>query len=188
MKAALLIIDMQETFLDETSSHFLKKGREVIPHVQKLQNFFREKNLPVIFVKRVHRGAVDVDKPRLPIADTFAKIGTKGANIIEELSPKEDEIVITKKRFSAFFYTELELILRRLGIDTLILTGVQTPNCIRATAVDGLSYDYDVYIVSDGTASKTTEIQTANLNDLKNMGAKIVNTEEMIDIIDRNSE
>jgi len=82
----------------------------------------------------------------------------------------------------------LELILRRLGIDTLILTGVQTPNCIRATAVDGLSYDYDVYIVSDGTASKTTEIQTANLNDLKNMGAKIVNTEEMIDIIDRNSE
>jgi len=49
---------MQETFLDETSSHFLKKGREVIPHVQKLTKLFREKNLPVIFVKRVHRGAV----------------------------------------------------------------------------------------------------------------------------------
>ena len=186
MKVALLIIDMQETFLDEVSPHFLRKGREVISNVQKLLNIFRERNLPIIFVKRVHRGTIDIDKPRIPIADNFAKIGTSGADIVEELAPKEDEIVVIKKRFSAFFYTELELILRRLGIDTLILTGVQTPNCIRATAVDGLSYDYDVYVVSDGTASSTAEIQTANLNDLENMGAKIVNTEKIIDIVKRN--
>ena len=183
MKVALLIIDMQGTFLDEASPHYLRKGREIIPHVQRLLNFFREKNLPVIFVKREHRGTIDIDKPRIPIADNFAKIGTSGANIVEELAPKEDEIVVIKKRFSAFFYTELELILRRLGIDTLILTGVQTPNCIRATAVDGLSYDYDVYVVSDGTASATLEVQTANLNDLENMGVKIVNADEITKLI-----
>ncbi len=187
MKIALLIIDMQEAFLDEQSPLFVKQGRDIIPNVQKLLELFREKNFPIIFVKREHRGAVDIDKPRIAVADIFAKTYSKGANIIEELSPKEGEIVVIKKRFSAFFYTELELILRRLGIDTLILTGVQTPNCIRATAVDGLSYDYDVYVVSDGTASETTEIQTANLNDLKNMGAKIVDTEEIIDIVKRNS-
>lgn len=186
MNIALLIIDMQEDFLNESSPLFVKGGLEIVPNIEKLLKVFREKNLPRIFIKREHRGEMDIDKMRLIHAGKVLLPESAGSKIIEPLAPVKDEIVIVKKRFSAFFHTELDLILRRLHIDTLIITGVQTPNCIRQTAVDGLSYDYDVIVVSDGTASSTKGVQEANLYDLKNMGAKVFSTEEVLHYLNSN--
>ncbi|BAL80383.1 cysteine hydrolase family protein [Caldisericum exile] len=183
MKPALLIIDMQEDFLDESSPLFVKGGREIIPNIEMLLSFFRKQNLNRIFIKREHRGSIDIDKPRIPYGGKVLLPNSEGAKIVKELFPMESEIVVIKKRFSAFFHTELDLILRRLQIDTLILTGVQTPNCIRATAVDGVSYDYDVIVVSDGTASSSDEVQKANLFDLEKMGIKILNVNDVIEFI-----
>ncbi|MGB9770255.1 MULTISPECIES: cysteine hydrolase family protein [Caldisericum] len=185
MNIALLIIDMQEDFLNESSPLFVKGGKDIIPNIERLLSFFRKHNFPRIFVKREHRSEVDIDKPRIPYGGSVLLPNSKGASIVKPLLPTESEIVVIKKRFSAFFHTELDLILRRLHIDTLVITGVQTPNCIRATAVDGLSYDYDIIIASDGTASSSYEIQKVNLLDLKNMGAKVLETHEIIELIKR---
>ena len=76
-----------------------------------------------------------------------------------------------KRRMSAFMNTHLESLLRRLGIDHVVLAGVQTPNCIRATATDAVCLDIPrVTVLADATASDTAEVQGANLFDMRNLG------------------
>ena len=74
----------------------------------------------------------------------------------------ESDYRIVKPRFSGFFGTPLDLILRRLGVDTVILAGTTTPNCIRTSCYDALSLDYDAIVLSDCTSSVTEEVQRAN--------------------------
>lgn len=180
----LLIIDMQYDFLDSSSPLFVKEGPLIIPNVKKLLSYFREKGLPVIYVRRIHRAdGSDIDKPRLEMFEKYQGLlieGTRGAEIVDELKPLPSEIIVTKKRFSAFFHTELDIILRRLNIKSLVICGVQTPNCIRATAVDAISFDYDVIVLEGCTASSSHEVQLCNLNDLKNMGIKVLKSEDII--------
>ena len=76
------------------------------------------------------------------------------------------------------FQTELDLILRRMDIRTVILAGTTTPNCIRTTCYDANALDYNVVVLSDCTSSQTEEIQQANLSDMERMGALIINSRE----------
>ncbi|MGB9694627.1 MAG: cysteine hydrolase family protein [Caldisericaceae bacterium] len=186
-RVCLLIIDMQYDFLEPDSELFVKQGPAIIGKISELLSFFREHQLSIVFVRRLHRkDGSDIDKPR---ADLFSKTGgfliegSRGAQIVEKLKPLDNEIVITKKRWSAFFGTELDLILRRSNINTLIMCGVQTPNCIRATFTDAISFDYDVVVMEDGTASNNEETQRANLNDMKNMGARIMSVKEIVELL-----
>lgn len=186
-RICLLIIDMQYDFLDASSPLFVRGGPLIINNVRGILNYFRENKLHLIFVKRLHRvDGSDVDKPRIELFnDTggFLIEGTRGVEIVEELKPLPSEIVVVKKRWSAFFHTELDLILRRKKIQTLILGGVQTPNCIRTTFTDAISLDYNVIVLEDGTASNTINVQKSNLFDMGNMGAKILKTNEVINLL-----
>jgi nicotinamidase-related amidase len=190
-KVCLVIIDMQHDFLDESSPLFVQGGPLIIVNLLKVLTFFRKNKLPVIFVRRIHRNdGSDVDKPRVGLFKSvggFLLEGSKGAEIVEAIKPLPSEVIVTKKRWSAFFQTELDLILRRYQIETLILTGVQMPNCIRATATDAISLDYDVVILEDGTASSSIEVQKGNLIDMANMGAKILKTDEVIELLSSNA-
>jgi len=188
-KICLLIIDMQNDFLNPVSPLFVSGGPGIIENLYAVLEFFRQNNLQRIFVRRLHRqDGSDVDKPRIELfrkTGGFLIEGSNGAEIVNKLKPLPNEIIITKKRWSAFFKTELDLILRRGMIDPLIIGGVQTPNCIRATAVDAISSDYNVILLEDGTASNSPEIQRANLSDLKNMGAEISSTLETITMFNK---
>ncbi|EPR33244.1 isochorismatase hydrolase, partial [Alkalidesulfovibrio alkalitolerans DSM 16529] len=97
-----------------------------------------------------------------------------GAEIIAELAPLPGEYRLVKRRFSAFLDTEFDLMLRGLGVSTLILCGTQYPNCIRSTAVDAMARDYRVIVVTDACSAQTPEIAEANVTDLANMGIKCV--------------
>jgi nicotinamidase-related amidase len=186
-RICLLIIDMQYDFLDASSPLFVRGGPLIINNVRGILNYFRENKFHLIFVKRLHRvDGSDVDKPRIELFNNtggFLIEGTRGVEIVEELKPLPSEIVVVKKRWSAFFHTELDLILRRKKIQTLILGGVQTPNCIRASVTDAISLDYDVIVLEDGTASSDLEIQKLNLLDMENIGAKILRTDEVINLL-----
>lgn len=101
--------------------------------------------------------------------------GSAGAAIVSSLLPMPGEIKIVKKRFSAFHQTHLNSILRRMGCVNVVLSGVQTPNCIRATAVDAVSLDYkDVTVLADCSASKSKAVQDSNLRDLRDVGIHTV--------------
>lgn len=182
-KTALLVIDMQHDFCDPDGKLFVGPDAvECIPKVQDAVTAARACNMPVVWIVREHdsRG-IDVEKCRTHLYGN-GKVGavlsgSNGVKMMEGLAPllkqSPTEYVIIKKRFSAFFATHLDLVLRRLDVKHLVISGVQTPNCIRATAYDAVSMDYDVAVLADATASATKEIQSANLFDLKNIGVKI---------------
>ena len=96
----------------------------------------------------------------------------------EEFEVIDSDRVMIKPRFSAFFATSLDLVLRRLGVQTVVLAGTTTPNCIRTTAYDGISLDYNV-IALDCTSSVTPQVQRANLEDMQRIGAQIMTLDEI---------
>jgi nicotinamidase-related amidase len=175
---AVLVIDMQQDFLSPASPLFVAGGPAMVPNLQRALKAARSANASIIHATRRHRATgIDVDQSRRALfAETggFLVAGTPGAEELPQLAPTSGDFTVVKTRWSAFFATDLDALLRRLGTHRLILTGVQTPNCIRATANDALSLDYATTVLSDATASQTDEIQLSNLRDMAAMGVEIM--------------
>jgi len=183
-KTAFIIIDMQKDFCQPGAPFEVKGAMNVVPYIKRALDACRIHKIPIIHVFRYYRAdGSDVELTRY---DAFMKAGggcvqgTQGAEILDELKPIEGEYLIIKQRWSAFFQTELDCVLKRLGVEQIIVTGVQTPNCIRSTVWDANSLDYEVIVLRDGTGARTAEVHNANLIDIENIGIKIMTTDELI--------
>jgi len=97
--------------------------------------------------------------------------GTQGAEVIDDLEPKSTDMILPKRRFSAFFKTDLDQTLRTLGVDTIVVTGMTTEFCVLMTALDGLCHDFSVIILEDCTASRTKELRKGCLNLYREMSS-----------------
>ncbi|MDO4300739.1 MAG: cysteine hydrolase [Clostridia bacterium] len=188
-KTALIIIDMENGFLNEESAQCIKMAKATLPACARVADYARQKDIPVFFVNRVYRpDGSDVEHTRFKSWYEGGKaMSNKCDELLScenpgELSPEDGDYVIIKPRFSAFFMTELDLILRRLGIENVILIGTTTPNCVRSTCYDAISLDYNVVIIEDCCSSQTAEIQKANIADMKNIGADIITSEEFLNM------
>src|SRR5208337_4223294 len=180
---ALLIIDMQNDFVREGALLRVAQAEKVIPKIQDVLKEFRAKNLPVFHILRVHRSDgsdVEITRQELFSKHPFAVQATPGAQEIDELKPLPGEYVIEKARMSAFIGTELDLMLRTLGITVLVITGVQTPNCIRTTVFDAIAYNHPVILVDDATGAQSEEIHRANVRDMANIGARVMDAQALI--------
>jgi nicotinamidase-related amidase len=80
---------------------------------------------------------------------------------------------------SAFIGTELDLMLRNIGVTEIVVTGIQTPNCIRTTVFDAIAYNYPVVLVEDAVGAQTDEIHKANVRDMANIGVKILKSQDI---------
>ena len=179
-KAALVVIDLENGFVAHGSPHRIATAEETLPACAKVIRASREHGIPVIFVKRIYRqDGSDVEITRWKAWNDGGRsmgpssTGSAGAEAPAEVRPEAGDYTLIKPRWSAFFQTELDLLLRRLGINTVVLIGTTTPNCIRTTAYDANAMDYEVVIVEDCCSSQTAEIQKANIEDLRRMGAVI---------------
>jgi nicotinamidase-related amidase len=112
----------------------------------------RQKGIPVIHVIQEHRKDMSDFGLELECSKPHCIEGTEGAKIIPEIQVDEKDYILIKKRFSGFLATDLELLLRGLGVNRVILTGVATDGCIRATAVDAHQLGFYFKIVKDCTA------------------------------------
>lgn len=185
---AFIIIDMQQDFNVPGAPFRVDCGLEALPYIKKALEATRKSNVPVFHVFRYYRkNGVDCEITRYDAYKSKdfhgCTIGEKGAEILEDpaelsIKPIKGEYTIVKQRWSAFFNTELDLILRRLQVRQVILAGVQTPNCIRGTVWDANSLDYEVIVLTDATNAKTPEVHQANLFDMKNIGIKMMTTDE----------
>jgi nicotinamidase-related amidase len=187
-RPALLIIDMQNDFVLDDKPLKVAGASAVIPKIQSVLAAFRQRNLPVFHILRVHRpdgSDVEIIRQDLFRNQPFAVAGTHGAAVIDELAPMEGEYVLTKTRMSAFIGTELDLMLRTLGVTTLVVCGIQTPNCIRTTVFDAIAYNYPVVLVGDATGAATGEVHLANVRDMQNIGVKIVKAGEVSGLLNR---
>ena len=183
-KTALMIIDMQKGFCLSGAALEVDGAMPVAKKIEEALKACREHGIPVIHVFRHYRGdGSDVELTRY---DGFVRAGgclvrgTENSEILDELKPVEGEYLVVKQRWSAFFQTECDMLCRRLGIDHIVVTGVQTPNCIRGTVWDANSLDYEVTVLTDGTGAKNDEIHRANLLDMENIGIMLMTTEEFI--------
>ena len=176
-QAALLIIDMQNDFVLDGAPLRVAQAKAVIPKILEVLRVFRARSLPVFHIVRIHRpdgSDVEITRQDLFRKQPFAVEGSPGSMIIAELSPIHGEYVIPKIRMSAFIGTELDLMLRNLGVSELVVTGIQTPNCIRTTVFDAIAYNYPVTLISDAVGAQSDEIHQSNVRDMANIGVKIV--------------
>ena len=175
---------MQNGFLNPESPLCIRGARATVPACARLLAGCREAGVPVVFVNRAYRAdGSDVEHTRYAVLAQGGKPLTPGSTgpISVENPPEFDrqpeDYEIIKPRYSAFFHTGLDLLLRRLGVDTVLLSGTTTPNCVRSTCYDAISLDYRVVVLSDCCSSNTEEIQEANLLDMGNVGARICESE-----------
>lgn len=190
MKQALIIIDMQNGFLNPESPLCIRGARATVPACARVITACRRAGVPVIFVNRAYRAdGSDVEHTRKAVWERGGKPltpGSTGPLSVEnppEFGKTNTDYEIIKPRYSAFFQTPLDLLLRRLGADTLILTGTTTPNCIRTTCYDAISLDYRVVVLEDCCSSNSEEIQQANLLDMANVGAEIWMSSEFLETL-----
>ena len=191
-RSALILIDMENGFVDRRGGHCIKGAQATVPACAHACDLARSKGIPVFFVKRIYRAdGSDVELTRYAAwkagghACRPASAGPNSAQAPAALRPQPGDYTIIKPRWSAFFQTELDLILRRLDVRTVILAGTTTPNCVRTTCYDAISLDYRVVVVEDCCSSNTEEIQRANMLDMANVGALIRSSEQLIEELER---
>ena len=157
-KTALIIVDMENDFVAPGAPLETPAGRVMLPTLKRVLLVCREQGVHVIYTTHAHRrDGCDMGR----FADLWPPVrnrtglvdGEPGIEIYPELAPLANEIVIKKHRYSAFYGTDLEIILRGLGVETVVITGVTTENCCHATARDALFRDYKVVFLSDATAT-----------------------------------
>ncbi len=175
-KTAILVVDMLNDFV--TGALKCDRGLAIVATNAKLLKGAREKNIPIIFCNDAHVKGIDHE---LQLWGEHAIAGTKGAEVIPELEVNEKDYIIPKRRYSGFFHTDLDLLLKELNIDTVILTGLHTHMCVRHTAADAYCLGYNVVVASDATDSFTLEDYTYGIKYLKDVyGAQVFTVEELL--------
>jgi nicotinamidase-related amidase len=167
---ALVVIDMQKDFLDEGAPCFLPGGRSVVPSIVNVLDAFRNAKLPVIHVITVwqHDG---MGMSRFTTSDELMerglRVGEPGADPIDELTPRPSEYIVRKIRYSGFYGTELESLLRGLGAVYMITVGVATNFCVRSTVHDAAFRDFLPVVLRDCTTTHTEEEHLQTLRDIE---------------------
>lgn len=164
--SALLVVDMQEFFLDPASPTFTCGGPAIVPTVRGMIDAFRAEGRPVIFTKHVHHPG-NLDSGIMGWWwEGMCVEGSPESEIHRAIAPLAGEKVVEKHRYSAFFGTDLEIVLRCLGIEDLVIAGIMTNMCVESTARDAYYRDFRVFIPADGTGSVTEEMHRASLLNL----------------------
>lgn len=195
--AALLVVDMQyldahvdsdmcrkisKAGFNETVAAYRDRLDVIVPNIRRLQDAFRQAGMEVIHT-RIQSMAVD-GRDRGPSHKKLghaAPPGAQEAKILRELAPVGDELVFNKTAGSVFSSTNIEYVLRNLGVSTLIVAGVVTTGCVHTAVTDAADRGFDVVLVEDGCGALVPEMHWASIRILRDVYAKILSTEEVIE-------
>lgn len=177
-RCALLVIDVQNDFCHVEGAlgrrgYDLSMNPEMVPRLLRLIQEAKEASIPVLYIRLARKTEGEwpaMDRLfRAQFGEDYIRVaveGTWGVDYYGGLHPEPGDIVITKPRYGAFAETELEAVLRGLGVQSLILTGVATNVCVESTAREGFMRDYDVVVVSDCCASVSRARHEATLENI----------------------
>jgi len=171
---ALIVVDMQVDFVGPGGKLVVQDARKTIPAIHRLIVKAREAGVPVIFTQDWHRA----DDPEFSLWPGHAVEGTAGAEIIPELNPLPQDYLIRKRTYDAFFSTDLDLLLRQKGIQSLVITGTVSNICVLHTAGSARLRGYEIIVASDAISSLTPFDQEAALRQISFIyQGKIANSE-----------
>lgn len=185
-RPALLIVDVVRAYVDPDSPLYAGTAAEdALKANVRLRDAADKAGIPVIMTGvQYHPGGEDggVFFRKVPALKAFER-GNPMADFLPELSPREQDVVITKQYPSAFFGTALASMLTALGIDTVMITGYSTSGCVRASALDAMQYGFIPYVISDACADRDPAPHDANLFDLRAKYAEVLTTSEVINLL-----
>lgn len=151
-RTAIIVVDMlKDNVYTQSHSGMGSFARQLIPRIQRVLESARRNGLPVIFANDAF--LEDDFIFRETGVKPHAIMGTDGAQVIDEFGPEESDIVLDKRRFSAFLGTNLDHTLREMGVDTIAVAGIGTPVCVLTTVLDGLAHEFRVILLEDCCAS-----------------------------------
>ena len=187
-KPALLLVDMIHGFTDPACP----LGSEADAVVQAnlvLLAAFRKRNLPVIFTTVIYHGEdqARVFRDRVPALNVL-KPGSHWVKVDGRLGRRTDEPLVEKHWASGFFGTDLHARLTGLDVDSLVVTGLTTSGCVRATAVDGLQHDYRVVVPKQAVGDRNPQAHEASLFDLNAKYADVLDLEEVLAQLDHQTQ
>jgi nicotinamidase-related amidase len=172
-RPAVIVIDMHRGSIDPPGTVYVPGGAAIIPALSRLLDRARARGVPVVYI--VHQIRPDGSDARSPfwqeaenVGDLYPNVreqivGSRWTQIASGLEPVEGDHVLPKKRYGAFSGNDLAFLLSNLGVETLIVTGVETEICVLATAYHGFNEDYRVVVARDGTAGLDDELADASL-------------------------
>ncbi len=203
---ALLCIDMQYldaapgygVFADATKSgvpieaqeyYFSTLKNTVLPNVRKLQDTLRRHGLEVIHcrIQSLTKDGRDRSAGHKRL-DLHAAPNSKEAEFLEEVAPQDDEIIVNKTASGVFSATNLEFVLRNLGIELLYITGVYTNECVETTVRDACDLGFFVTMIEDGCTTVTQQLHEFSVGTLRDRYARILTTNQAIEEIEANMQ
>jgi len=150
MKPAILVVDMLKDAFKAKTPISIEEYLKIVPRIKELIQQARARAIPVVFACdsflendfffQGNRG--------------YCLRGSQGAEVIDELKPEAEDVVMPKRRFSAFFKTFLDQALRNDGVDTVVITGINTEVCVYSTALDAVAHDFYAIVLEDCSASR----------------------------------
>ena len=173
---ALVVVDMCRAFID-SSSPLGFECNDLIEANINLVNKFRLNKYPVIFTTTIYRNLSEasVFRSKIP-ALNILEPESDAVTFIDDLAPSKDEILIEKKFASAFFQTKLIDSLHKMKADSIVICGVTTSGCVRATAVDSLQNNFPTTIAEDCVGDRDLDAHKANLYDLRSKYADVIHS------------
>jgi len=174
-RAAILAIDLQ--------NYFRLIALPVLGNILKVIQSCRKTNVPIIFTQHGH---TDPSSDGGALGKWWGELimaGTEDWKFLPEVIIEEEDIILPKKRYSAFFETDLDERLRSRGIKDLIISGVMTNLCCETTARDAFMRDYQVFILIDGTATRKSDLHLATLKNLGFGFAYLLTCDELVQML-----
>ena len=160
---AILVVDMLKDFFTDGGAMVLDGGDILYEPHRELLTVARSRGMPVFWLNQ----DLPPDDSLFQTRAVHCLSGTWGAEIVDEIPVDETDIVISKRRYSGFFQTALDLNLRERGIDTVIVTGVVTNICVRSTVHDAFFLSYKVLVPEDLVMATSTQAQEVTLYDIE---------------------
>ncbi len=175
--SALVLVDLQNSFLHERGQNHYPGSANILPAIRELLKIARQAGTPVIFVAERHRpGVDDFETAKLP---AHCIDGDFDSLLYSGFGPVGDsEFLLAKRRMSAFQGTDLDLLLRELNVRSLVIGGVKTNVCVRATVQDGFALGYRCHVVREAVNSNRQHLSDASLEDIDRYMGWVVTLDE----------
>lgn len=182
-RSALLVVDMLRDFTDPEGLVFYPQNREILPRVRKVIDACREAGILIVFLKHFNRvGKADEKASSMRPNCIEGTWGDEIDPMLEVDSVKD--YVIKKRRYSGFFGTDLDLVLRENGVRNVIVVGTKTNCCIRATVTDAFYLDYNPIVVRECVATDSDVVNQVHLEDIRKYLGEVIGMDELFARID----
>lgn len=174
---ALIVVDMQKDFCYRNGALYIENAEKIFEVTRKVVDEARKNGMKIIFTQDWHRS----DDEEFKIWPKHCVMNTWGAEIIDELGAKEEDYFVKKRRYSAFFATDLDLILRELKVKNVFICGVATNVCVLHTTADAVMRGYRVVVIEDCTKALSDYDQEYAIKHMKNVfNAEILSAKDFV--------